>query len=136
MAENVPEDIVSLSSGLDRMSVRMSEPADPTTAPTPQRTEPYERTPPPPQEHHYRKAWVGSTTAYDAEGKELRTWRYAVEADADPTKLADRVAKDVAWLLKANPLVPVHCVQDAAPELQRLPEALARVLLDRLANDT
>jgi hypothetical protein len=127
-AESVLGEIGSISTGLDRMAVRMSEPADPATTPQPQRTEAYERTPPPPKEHHYRKAWVGSTTAYDAHGKELHTWRYAVEAAADPTKLADRVAKDVAWLLKANPLIPVHCIQDAAPELQRLPEALATVL--------
>jgi len=127
-AEVVPAEVASVSTGLDRMSVRMSEPADPATACPPPRTEPYERTPPPPKEHHYRKAWVGSTSVYDAKGNELHTWRYAVEADADAAKLADRVAKDVAWILKAHPLVPVHCVQDAAPELERLPEALARLL--------
>jgi hypothetical protein len=127
-AEIIPAEVAAISTGLDRMSARMSEPADPATAVTPQRTEPYERTPPPPKEHHYRKAWVGSTSVYNAEGNELHTWRYAVEADADPTVLADRVAKDVAWILRAHPGVPVHCVQDAAPELDRLPEALARVL--------
>jgi hypothetical protein len=127
-AEVVPADVASVSTGLDRMSVRMSEPADPATACPPSRTEPYERTPPPPKEHHYRKAWVGSTSVYDAAGNELHTWRYAVEADADPTALADRVAKDVAWIVKAHPGIPVHCVQDAAPELNRLPEALACIL--------
>lgn len=126
--EVVPVEVASVSTGLDRMSVRMSEPADPATAHTPSRTEPYERTPPPPKEHHYRKAWVGSTSIYDAKGNELHTWRYAAEADVDPAKLADRVAKDVAWILKTHPLIPVHCVQDAAPELDRLPEALASVL--------
>jgi hypothetical protein len=127
-AEVVPAEVASVSTGLDRMSVRMSEPADPTTARPPSRTEPYERMPPPPKEHHYRKAWVGSTSIYDAEGNELHTWRYAAEADMDPAELADRVAKDVAWILKAHPGIPVHCVQDAAPELDRLPEALASVL--------
>lgn len=57
---------------------------------------------------------------------ELRT--LAVEADADPAKLAERVVADVARILKANPGTPVHCVQDAAPELRALPEALARKL--------
>jgi len=127
-AEPIPAEVASVSTGLDRMSVRMGEPADPATTCLPSRTEPYERTPPPPKEHHYRKAWVGSMSVYDAEGKELHTWRYAVEADADPKVLADRVAKDVAWIVKAYPGVPVHCVQDAAPELDRLPEALASVL--------
>jgi len=67
-------------------------------------------------------------TPCDAKGNELHTWRYAVEADADPAELARRMANDVAWILKAHPSVPVHCVQDAAPELARLPEALARAL--------
>lgn len=73
-------------------------------------------------------AWVGSTTAYDATGNELGTWRCAVDADADPTQLADRVAADVVWLLDANPHARVHCVQDAAPELSALPAALVRSL--------
>jgi hypothetical protein len=127
-AEVVPAEVASVSTGLDRMSVRMSELADPETVIPTVRTEPYERTPPPPKEHHYRKAWVGSTSTYDAQGHELQTWRYAVEAAADPAALASRVAKDVAWILEAHPDVPVHCIQDAAPELDRLPEALATVL--------
>lgn len=127
-AEVVPAAVASVSTGLDRMSVRMSELADPETVRPPARTEPYERTPPPPKEHHYRKAWVGSTSIYDAQGNELHTWRYAVEAAADPVALASRVARDVAWILEAHPGVPVHCIQDAAPELDRLPEALATML--------
>jgi len=127
-AEGVPTEVASVSTGLDRMSVRMSEPADPVTAHTPLRTEPYERTPPPPKEHHYRKAWVGSTSIYDTKGNELHTWRYAAEADVDPAELANRVAKDVAWIVKAHPGIPVHCIQDAAPELERLPQALASAL--------
>src|SRR5512147_731404 len=79
-AECVPAEVASVSTGLDRMSVRMSELADPETSSVSSRTEPYERTPPPPKEHHYRKAWVGSTSVYDAEGNELDTWRYAAEA--------------------------------------------------------
>jgi hypothetical protein len=65
---------------------------------------------------------------YDKEGNELHTWRVAAEADADPGNFAERVAADVAWILKVHPKVPVHCVQDAAPELRALPEALARAL--------
>jgi hypothetical protein len=120
-----PCGVASVSCGLDRMAVRMSEIVEgaPRT-----RAEPYERAPPPPSEQHYRMAWVGSTTAHDTNGDELGTWRCAVEADADPAQLAERVAADVVWLLDANPHARVHCVQDAAPELCALPEALARVL--------
>ena len=123
--EEMPAGVASISCGLDRMSVRMSEPVE--GAPC-NRAEPYERTPPPPKEYHYRKAWVGSASAYDVEGNELHTWRVAAEADADPAKLADRVAADVAWLADAHPGVPVHCVQDAAPELRAMVEALERAL--------
>ena len=124
----LPVEVASVSCGLDRFSVRMSEPATAQSVPAPHRTEPYERTPPPPKEHRYHKAWVGSTTVYDNEGSELHTWRYSVEADADPNALAHRVANDVAWILREYPAIPVHCIQDAAPELRALPEALAEVL--------
>ena len=129
-AEPMPEGIASVSCGLDRMSVRMSETVEGEgeAVPPPTRTEPYERAAPPPKEHHYRKAWVGSTTVYDAKGIELATWRVAAEADADPAKLAERVVADVARILQTNPDAPVHCVQDAAPELRALPEALVRKL--------
>lgn len=129
-AESLPEGIASASCGLDRMSVRMAEPVEPeqVDAQPHTRTEPYERTPPPPKEYHYRKAWVGSVSVYDAQGEELQTWRYGVDAAADPNELADRVAADVGWILAAYPNVPLHCIQDAAPELRALPEALARAL--------
>lgn len=120
-----PHGVAAVSCGLDRMSVRMTEVVH---GPPRTRTEPYERAPPPPNEHHYRMAWVGSTTAYDVKGEALRTWRYAVEADGDPALLATRVAADVAWLIDANPSARVHCVQDAAKELCVLPEALGRAL--------
>lgn len=125
--EAAPREVASVSCGLDRMAVRMSEVVDgaPRT-----RAEPYERAPPPPSEHHYRMAWVGSTTAYDVTGEALRTWRYAVEAGGDPSLLAARVAADVAWLVDANPGARVHCVQDAAPEFRVMPAALAFALPD------
>ena len=129
-AETVPDQVASVSCGLDRMSVRMNEPANPDQAmEIPYRwNKLYLRTPPPPKEAHYRKPWVGSTTVYDVAGKALHTWRYGVEAEADPDKLAERVAADVAWILSAHPDLPLHCIQDAAPELRALPEALARIL--------
>lgn len=127
-ADPVPLEVGSASCGMDRMSVRMSELADPENPVPATRAEPYVRTPPLEKEHHYKMAWVGSTTIYDKAGRELRTWRYATDASADPAAIADRVAKDVAWIVGAHPDVPVHCVQDGAPELRALPEALARAL--------
>lgn len=125
----VPKKVASVSCGLDRFSVRMSEPLEGDASQRPvTRTEPYERSPPPPREYHYRKAWVGSTTLYDQEGTALETWHYSVEAGADPSALADRVAADVLRVLDKHPMLPVHCIQDAAPELRAMPEALGRAL--------
>lgn len=130
-ATSMPTEVASVSCGLDRFSVRMSEPLEGNRAAAfqrPQRAEPYQRTPPPPKEYHFRKAWVGSTSVYDKDGNELHTWRYAAEAGADPRHIAARVAADVEWVLRSHPDIPVHCVQDAATELRTLPEELARVL--------
>ncbi len=128
-AAPVPTEVASVSCGLDRFSVRMGEPLEGEVPQRPvTRTEPYERSPPPPREYHYRKAWVGSTTIYDHAGTALETWHYSVEAGADPNALADRVAADVRRVLGKHPLIPVHCVQDAAPELRAMPEALERAL--------
>jgi hypothetical protein len=124
----VPADVGSMSCGLDRMAVRMSELADPENPRPSSRTEPYERTPPPEKDHHYRMAWVGSTSVYDLQGNELHTWRYAADADADPATVASRVARDVAWISSAHRGAPIHCVQDGAPELRALPDALTRLL--------
>jgi hypothetical protein len=123
-AEPIPTEVGAVSCGLDRMAVRMSELVN-AEAPSPAtRDEPYERTPPPEKEHCYRMAWVGSASIYNKQGKELQTWRYAAEASADPATVARRVAADVARIAIARPGVPIHCVQDGAPELRALPEAL------------
>jgi hypothetical protein len=126
--EPVPAEVHSVSCGMDRMAVRMSELADPENPMPSTRAEPYVRTPPLEKEHRYRMAWVGSTSIYDKDGVALQTWRYAAEASADPADVARRVAKDVAWIVNTHRDVPVHCVQDGAPELRALPEALARAL--------
>ena len=126
--ETIPAEAVSASCGLDRLSARVSEPAAPENARARRRSEPYVRTPPAPKEHHFRKAWAGSMSLYDCDGKELRTLRYGAEASANPNAFADRVAADVAAIVRARPDIHVHCIQDAAPELRAMPEALTRAL--------
>jgi len=127
-AELLSEPVAAVSCGMDRGAVRMVEPLDPAEAPSRERREPYQRTPPPPCELHYRMAWNGSVTLYDIVGKPLHTFRYAAEADADPTELARRISADVACVQRQYPFADVHCIQDAAPELRVLPETLARML--------
>jgi len=127
--EPVPDEIASVSCGMDRMAIRMSEPhRDPANASVPRRDEPYQRTPPPPKEHHYRMAWVGTVTAYNEDGDPLHTRRYAAEANADPMVLARRVSADVAHLIHELPGLFVNCVQDGAPELLILPKMLHAAL--------
>ena len=129
-AETLPAEVASVSCGLDRMSVRVNEPASPESPPRGKRTEPYIRSAPAPQEAHWRKGWAASMSLYDREGKEVRTLMYGAEANADQNALADRVAADVAAIVAAHPDVKVHCVQDAAPELRAMPEALVRAMPD------
>jgi len=127
-AETIPAEVVSVSCGLDRMSVRVNEPATAESPPRRKRAEPYVRQAPPAQESHWRKAWAASMTLYDREGNERRTTMYGAEATTDQNALADRVAADVLVIIAAHPDVKVHCVQDAAPELRALPEALVRAM--------
>jgi hypothetical protein len=126
-AEPLREQVTAISCGMDRGAVRMVEPLDPATSSPRERSEPYQRTPPPPCELHYRMAWNGSVTLYVA-GKPLQTFRYAAEADADPKDLARRISADVAWVQRQYPFADIHCIQDAAPELRVLPETLVRML--------
>jgi hypothetical protein len=69
-----------------------------------------------------------SMPLYDGEGKEVRTILYGAEAMTDQNALAARVAADVQAIVAARPDVKVHCIQDAAPELRAMPEALVRSL--------
>lgn len=126
--EVIPAEVASVSGGLDRLSVRVNEPSTAESPRRPHRTEPYVRAVPPAQEAHWRKAWAGSMSLYDGEGKELCTRLYGAEANTDPNALAERVAADIAAIVRAHPEVKVHCVQDAAPELRALPKALTRAL--------
>ncbi len=126
--ETSPAEVASVSCGLDRMSVRVNEPATADSPPRRKRTKPYVRQEPAPQQAHWRKAWGASMSLYDRDGKELRTIMYGAEATTDQNALADRVAADVLAIVSAHRDVKVHCVQDAAPELRAMPEALVRAL--------
>jgi len=130
-AEQVLDEVASVSCGLDRFAVRMAEPASAQTLetrPRPRRAAPYVRTAPPPKEHRWRMAWVGTVSMYDRSGKELHTWKYAANAGSDPAHLTRRMTADVARVLDADPTAPVHVIQDGASELRVLPQTLARTL--------
>lgn len=126
--DTIPAEIASISCGLDRMAVRMTEPAalgDPR--PKRCRSKPYVRTPPPPRQLNWRMAWVGTMTAYDADGDALRTWRYGADAQTPIEAIIDRVVADVSWILAMHSGIPVVCIQDGAAELEALARALGRL---------
>lgn len=122
--------VSTVSCGMDRMAVRMVEPLGPGVqkAKGPHRTEPYERTPPDPKTYDYRMAWVGNTSAHDADGNLLHTWRYALDAQSDPALIARRVTAQVKALVDANRSVTVLCIQDEGKELRILPATLQATL--------
>jgi hypothetical protein len=122
----------AISCGLDRMAVQMDEPLPqgktlPDRVP---RKKPYARTPPPPAEHNWRMAWVGSMTEYDSDGNAIRTLRYGSDAGADRTGLANRIIADANATLARSPGAPVICIQDGAKDLRALPEGLGAKLSD------
>lgn len=121
-------DVATVSCGMDRMAVRMVEPAGPEAQPRPARSEPYERKQPDPKEYPYRMAWVGSVSTYDDAGVLQHTWRFAMDASARPEQMARRITAQVKALTEANPRAKVYCIQDGAPELEALPSLLEETL--------
>ena len=117
--------VAAVCAGLDRFSVRMSEPLpEGEDRPPRERRKPYKRTPPPPRELNWRMAWVGSVTLYDADGDALRTIRVSADAATPRKRIVDRVVAEVAAILERHPGIPVVCAQDGAKDLRALPDRL------------
>ncbi len=118
--EQVPEEAVGVSAGLDRTSVPMEEPLPADEAPKTTRkprSEPYVRTPPAPMEVNYRMAYVGTVAMANRDGKEIVTRRYAARADDGPDDVVRRMSADIAAYLSRKPSLHVGLVQDGAPEM-------------------
>jgi hypothetical protein len=124
--------VAAVSCGLDRMAVRMEEllPEGTEREDRPRRKKPYQRTPPPPAEHNWRMAWVGSMTEYDEHGEPIRTRRYGTDAGASRDEISDRVIADVKATLRRSPGIPVVSIQDGAKELASLPAGLDAAMSD------
>jgi len=125
--ERLPEGTRSSSTGLDRTTIPMHEllELDPDAPPPKKskRTKDYERTPPEPFEVKWRMAYVGTVSFIDADGRELRTVRYAVPAEEGPTRVVDAMMRDLVHARRQVPELPVALVQDGAPEMWNLMEA-------------
>lgn len=125
--ESVPIAVVSMSCGLDRKAVPMSEErpcGEPPSTPRRTRHVPYLRAAPAPIDVNYRMAYVASLSLIDANGKTLRTIRYGADANVDPAALAARVVGDVEQVVRVRGAMEITVVQDGASELDALPHAL------------
>ncbi len=123
-AEQVPDDAVAISLGLDRTAVPMEEDVPAGEAPATRRKtrqKPYVRSQPAPVDINYRMAYVGTISVHDAAGEALATRRYTAAAHESPT---DRIVKpllaDLRAALGQAPTLAVGVIQDGAPELWNL----------------
>lgn len=127
--DDVPATVASMSCGLDRKAIPMTEEralGQPPSTPRKARRTPYRRKPPPPIDVNYRMAYVGSLTLVDAAGNALRTLRYGTDAGADPAEIAMRIRSDIERIAQLRGPMDITIVQDGASELDVLPATLAK----------
>lgn len=121
--EQVPEDAVAMSMGLDRTTVPMEEPLEQEVGDERQpqkRKTPYVRKPPAPVEVKYRMAYVGTVSFVDADRRCVRTLRYFASAEQGPKGVVDSMMRDVKQARRSRPDLPLSVVQDAAAEMWNL----------------
>lgn len=121
VAEPFVEGVRSISVGLDRTTVPMSEPIVGAEAPPPRL-----RRRPVPVEVAYRMAYVGTVSLHDATGKVIATKPFAATAHEGPDVLVERIMFELIHQ-RGRYHVPISVIQDGAPELWTLiTEAAAR----------
>lgn len=132
--ERLDFELWGISCGLDRFAVRMDEDLpdgearEAKLAAQETRCPAYQRRPPKPYEVAWRMAWAANITLYDSARQPRRTLWFGADAEGDVAALVSRMVADIDHLLARHPGVPVTVVQDGAPELSVLPEALKRQL--------
>ena len=110
----VPEEAVSVSISLDRVSVPMEElKKRPVGRPSKGAAKR-------PVNRVWRMAYTGCLTLHDAQGDALVTTRYGRMPHSGAEKLAERLARDVQALLTRAPALTVVVLTDGAPELHFL----------------
>jgi hypothetical protein len=122
--------VCSISTGLDRAAVPMSEPIPNAEAP-----EPRIRRRPVPVTVEYRMAYVGTVSLHDADGRVLATKRFGATAHEGPDDLVSRIAAELKHQQRRYG-APISVIQDGAPELWRLIAEMAErhgiVITDRV----
>jgi len=114
LAEPLVEGVRSISVGLDRTTVPMSEPISGAASPPPRL-----RRRPMPVAVAYRMAYVGTVSLHDRDGAVLATKPFAATAHEGPDRLVERVMRELIHQ-RARYGVPISVIQDGAPELWTL----------------
>ena len=118
LAEPRVEGAASLSLGLDRTTVPMSEPDERPHAH--RRSRARVRRAPAPVTVAHRMSYVGTVSIHDAAGTVLVTKRFAATPQEGPAELVERVGAEVLHQLARYGSLPITVVQDGAPELWSL----------------
>lgn len=138
--EEIDEDAVALSIGLDRTTIPMEEKlrkGDVRDPALKRRKKPYIRKPPEPVEVNYRMGYVGTVSIIGLDGESIQTHKYGCSADVDPEQILKMMTDDLVHLQdkrrKARlPALPLGIIQDGAPEMWNLVEpAVKRALPGR-----
>jgi hypothetical protein len=113
-AFEVPAESVSISVGLDRVSVPMEEPrAKPVGRPR-------KNAPKRPVERNYRMAYCGTVTIHDADGESLHTFRFGCMPERDAALLCEDMASHVYHIREKRPELGIKLLADGAPEMWNL----------------
>ncbi|MCP4899910.1 MAG: hypothetical protein GY906_23325 [bacterium] len=115
-AYEVPEEAISISISLDRVSVPMEEPR-PRPVGRPKKGAPRK-----PVERNFRMAYCGTVTLHDATGAALHTIRYGCMPEGDILGLRNRLVADVATLRSKRSDLRIQLLCDGAPEMWNLLE--------------
>lgn len=128
--ENIHEDAVALSIGLDRTTIPMEEKLGKGGHRNPalkRRKKPYVRKPPEPVEVNYRMGYVGTVSIIGVDGESIQTRKYGCSADVDPEHILEMMTDDLAHIQNKRekerlPPLPLGIIQDGAPEMWNLVE--------------
>ena len=113
-AYEIPAEVRSISTSLDRVSVPMEEPRRRPVG------RPKKGAPKNPVARNFRMAYCGTVTLHDENGAALHTIRYGCMPQGDILGMRDRLVADVATLVSKRSDLMLQLLCDGAPEMWNL----------------
>ena len=117
-AYEVPKEARSISVSLDRVSVPMEEPRRRPVG------RPRKGAPKKPVERKFHMAYCGTVTLQDENGAAVHTIRYGCMPQGDINGLCNRLAADVATIVRKRSRLKIQLLCDGAPEMWSLLEGV------------